>query len=424
MSRTLTLLVTILIICLIVATLGGLLWGNMRYVRTYPLEKDFLIPWLGARTFLEYGDSPYETPATQRAQIVYYGRLAAEGQDPLILSLPLPVELFYFPFALIKDYALARSIWMLCLEIALIASGYLSIQLFNRKPGRFLFPIILFFPLVWVYGAFAVISGNATGFVTLALAGFLLAMREELDELAGGLLVILVCAVRITGVLSIFAFFWIIYQRRSRVLWGFLMILAILLGLSFLFLPNWFLPFVRGVISQLTYNSRPSSIGIFASWSPVAGQRLGWVLSACLVAVLFFEWGRCFKKDFRTILWTASLSLAVTPLLGIPMLPRECPFLFIPVLLLMAILAERRSWLKRWGVAIILLVFILAGAWLMTFDLTRANADPVLTNILLLLVPAILVIGLLWTRWWFLHSAPTGLEEPLVSGNDSFGGYA
>ena len=104
MSRTLTLLVTILIICLIVATLGGLLWGNMRYVRTYPLEKDFLIPWLGARTFLEYGDSPYDTPATQRAQIVYYGRLAAEGQDPLILSLPLPVELFYFPFALIKDY--------------------------------------------------------------------------------------------------------------------------------------------------------------------------------------------------------------------------------------------------------------------------------------------------------------------------------
>ena len=73
--------------------------------------------------------------------------------------------------------------------------------------------------------------------------GFLLALRNERDELAGGLLILLVSSARFTGVLAFFILWWIIYQRRWRVLWGFLMGLAVLLGLAFLFLPGWFLPY-------------------------------------------------------------------------------------------------------------------------------------------------------------------------------------
>ncbi len=161
-----------------------------------PVEKDFLVPWLGARTFLQYGDSPYGDPATRRRQIVYYGRLAATGQDPLMLWLPLPVELFYFPFALVSDYALAHAIWMTCLEIAMVALGALSLQLTGWKVGRFLLPIFLLLPLFWVYGAFSLVSGSAAGFIGLALVGFLLAVRSERDELAGGLLILMVSAPR------------------------------------------------------------------------------------------------------------------------------------------------------------------------------------------------------------------------------------
>jgi hypothetical protein len=144
----------------------------------------------------------------------------------------------------------------------------------------------------------------------------------------------------------------------------------------------------------------------------VAGQRLGWVLAASLLVVLFFEWRSCLKKDFHAFLWTVSLSLSVTPLLGIPILPKECPFLFIPLLFFMAILTERRPWLKRWGVAGMMLVFNLAGLWLLTLSLTRTKASAALADILLLLLPALLVIGLTWMRWWFLHTTPIGLETP------------
>jgi hypothetical protein len=411
MSRILTVLAVILLVCLALASLGGLVWANTTFVRTQPVEKNFLVPWLGARTFLQYGESPYSDPATQRAQIVTYGRLATGNQDPLVLWLPFPVELFYFPIALISDYSIARAIWMTCLEIALVAVAYLSLQLTGWKPWRVLLPVILLFPVLWVYGVISLVNASAAGFIALSLAGFLLALRRERDELAGGLLILMVSAPRLAGVLAFFLFWWIISQRRWRVLWGFLMGLAVLLALSFLFLPEWFLPSLRGLISYYAQNPGFSTISIFSSWSPVVGRRLGWVLAAILILMLFFMWGNTGTKNFRSFLWLACLTLSVTPLLGIPMFPGDYPFLSIPQILFLAILAERRPWLKRWG-AIGIALIILAGFWFLNYTLVRANAYTTLSDILILLLPVLLGFGLTWMRWWFVHSVPVGLETP------------
>jgi hypothetical protein len=412
MSRTFIVLSAILVVLLFLAALTGLTWANTLFVRAQPVEKDFMIPWLGARTFIQYGQSPYSDPATQRAQILYYGRLASKGQDPLMLWLPFPLELFYFPIALIPDYTLAKAIWMTGLESALVALGFLSLRLTGWKPGRVFLPVILLFSLLWVYGAISLVSGNSSGFVALALAGFLLALKTEREELAGGLLILLVCAPRITGVLSFFIFWWIIYQHRWRVFGGFFMGITIMLGLAFLFLPNWFTTFLRGLLSHFAYNPGLTSTAIFTSLSPVVGLRLGWVLAAGLLLVLLFEWGNTLTKDFRNFLWTACLTLSVTPLLGIPMVPREFPFLFIPLILFLAILAERRPWHKRWHLAGIVLVVILVSFWFVTFSLVRVNAYAELEDVLFLLLPVALVVGLTWVRWWFIHAMPTGLENP------------
>ncbi len=417
MFRIPVVLLVILIVCLALAALGGLVWVNTINARYQPVEKEFLVPWLGARTFLQYGDSPYGEPATQRAQVVFYGRLAVKGQDPLNLWLPFPVELFYFPFALVPDYILARAIWMTCLEVALVAVGYLSLQLIGWKPGLVSLPIILLFPILSVHGTLSLFSGAASGFIALALVGFLLALRSERDELAGGLLVLLVSAPRLTGVLALFIFWWIFYHRRWRLLWGFLMSLAVLLGLSFLFVPDWVVPFLRGLLLHFTYNPGYYSPGIFSSWSPVVGQRLGWLLAAGMLAVLFFEWRDTRAKKFRAFLWTVGLTLSMTPLLGIPMFPMDYPVLIIPLVLFMAILSERRPWFKRWGMAGILLVAFAAGSWFLTLALIRANDYATLLNVLILLPPVLLALGLAWMRWWYLHAMPAGLETSTLSGD-------
>jgi hypothetical protein len=410
MIRIPVVLLAIVFICLVLATLGGLVWVNTINARYQPVEKDFLVPWLGARTFIQYGDSPYGEPATQRAQVVFYGRLAAKGQDPLVLWLPFPAVLFYFPLALVPDYVLARAIWMTCLEVALVALGYLSLQLTGWKPGHVFLPIILLFPILWVHGTLALFSGVATGFIALALVGFLLAIRSERDELAGGLLVLLASAPRLTGILVLFIFWWVFYHRRWRILWGLLMSLAVFLGLSFLFVPDWVVPFMRGLLLHFTYNTGFSTWVIFSSWSPVIGQRFGWLLTAGLLIVMFFEWRRSLAKDFRAFLWTVGLTLSVTPLLGIPMVPMDYPVLIFPLMLFLAILADRRPWIKRWGIAGLLLVTIAAGSWFLTLALMRANDYATLADILILLPPVLLVLGLAWMRWWFLHAMPAGVE--------------
>jgi hypothetical protein len=411
MSRSLTILTTILLICLALAVLGGLVWANTQYVRAQPPEKDFLVPWLGMRTFLQYGDSPYSDPATQRAQILYYGRLAAPGQDPLILWMPFPVELLYFPIALVHDYVLARAIWTTCLEIALVALAFLSLRMTGWKPGRIFLPVILLFPLLWVFGAFSLESGSAAGFIALALVGFLLALRTERDELAGGLLILLVSSAHFIGVLTFFILWWVIYQHRWRVLWGFIMGLAVLLGLAFLFLPGWFLPYISGMLSHSVYAIGFTTTGIFSSLSPVAGPRIAWVLAALLLLILFFEWGNTLAKDFRAFLWMVSLTLSVTPLLGIPMVPKDYLILTVPLVLVLALLGERQPWLKRWGVPGIV-ILLLVGLWYLTVALISANAYATLINILILFPPVLLVLGLYWMRWWYIRTVPTGLESP------------
>ncbi len=406
MSRILTIITTIFLVFLVLATLGGLVWANTLYARVHPGEKDFLVPWLSASTFLQYGDSPYSKPATQRAQVVYYGNLAAEGQDPLRLSVPFPVELFYFPFALVSDYALARGLWMTCLEIALVALAFLSIRLTGWKPARTLLPVLLIFSVLWVYGFLPLAGSRAVIFVALAIVGLLLALRDRRDEVAGALLVVPFFKPDIAGLLTLFIIWWAIYHRRGRILAGFLMTLAILLAISFFILSDWFLPFIGGWISHINNNPALTPSSILAFWWPVVGPRLGWALTGLMLVILFIEWRDVRRKDFRHFLWTASLTLAVTPLLGIPVIPQDYVLLFFPLILFLSILAERWSRPGHWGVAGLVLLVIFFVFWLVTANLFLAGVSAP-TDLLALAFPILLMLALYWMRWWAVRPPRT-----------------
>jgi hypothetical protein len=343
MSRTLNILTTITMVILAFAIVGGLTWANTRYASQHPGEKDFFVPWLAAGTLLRYGNSPYSEPAAQRAQVIYYGRLAAQTEDPLRLSVRFPLELFYFPFALISNYALARGLWMTCLEIALVALAVLSLGLTAWKPARTLMPVLLLFSILWIYGILSLTSGSAVIFSAVAIVGLLLAIRDGRDEMAGAFLVVPFLQLDISIVLVIFILWWAVYHHRGRLIAGFLMALTILLAVSFFILSNWFFPFIGGLISHIKYLPALSPSLIFTFWWPVVGPRLGWLLTGLLLVVLFIEWRNVRHKDFRHLLWTSSLTLTVTPLVGIPVLPKYYEILFFPLILFLSILAKRWS---------------------------------------------------------------------------------
>jgi hypothetical protein len=407
MSRTLNILATITLVILVLALVGGLTWANTRFAGQQPRQKDFFVPWLAAGTFLKFGNSPYSEPAAQRAQVIYYGHLVSQDEDPLRLSIPFPVELFYFPFALISDYDLAMGVWITFLEIALVALGFFSLRLTAWNPARTLIPVFLIFSVFWIYSLLPLAGGSVVIFSSLAIVALLLAVRDGRDEMAGALLVVPFLQLDTSIIFVIFIIWWSLYHHRGRLIAGFLMTLTILLAASFFILSNWFLPFIAGLISHIDHLPSLSPAGIFASWWPVVGPRLGWLLTGFTLVVLFLEWRAVRNKDFRHILWTSSLTLALAPLLGIQVIPQYYELLFFPLVLFLSILAERWSRPGRWGLSALVLLAIFIGFWAAFVGLLINGSYTALSEVLVLVFPILLLVGLFWMRWWAVRPPRT-----------------
>ncbi len=398
-------------VCLLLAVLGGLVWANTLYARDHPGETAFLVPWLGAQTFLRYGVSPYETQAAQRAQILHYGRLAEEGQNPLRLYLPFFIEIFFFPLALLRDYALARGLWTLLLQASLAGLVVLSLRLGRWKPGRLLTPLLFLFFFLWPPILHIWLEAKPIILAALGVAGVLAALRAGQDEVAGALLILPLCQPNSMAVFLLFIFWWVALNRRWRVLSGLGMTLLILLGLSFFLYPGWFMPWLRGLYSHSQFLPLLSPGRIMADWWPAIGGRLGWALTALLSILLFIEWRAVRGKDFRHVLWTASLTLAVSPLMGIPVTLDGSVFLLLPLVVLLSLLNERWSRPRGWGVSGWLLLILLAGGWAAYLGFMEAGACKALTAALFFSFPLLLLVGLYWVRWWAVRPFRTWLER-------------
>ena len=255
---------------------------------------------------------------------------------------------------------------------------------------------------------------GAMGFLllllALALAGFLLAMKEGHDEVAGALFLLTGTMPSLTGLLLFFFLWWVFYRRRWRVLWGVLMALALLLVVAFLLLPNWILPFIRGWFSHLPYTETLSSVKLFASWSPAAGLRVGWALAALFLLLLCVEWGAAMRDEYRQVAWTVCLTITVMPLMGASTSIGSYVLLFVPLMILVGVLAGRRANSRRWGAASALLIGVFLASWALTAILTFAGRPVALTQSLFLLLPLLLLPGLYWVRWRF-----TRRSEPELS---------
>lgn len=410
MARYIKFLSTVTLISIILATLGGLTWGNTLFARENLGETDFLVPWLAAQTFLEYGNSPYSDPVTQRSQLIHYGRLADIGEDPLRLHVPFPAMFIYFPFALIDAYPLARGMWMTLLEIALVAFAFMTIKVSGWRINRFLLLALLLLSIFWVFGLFPLFYGQAIILVSLSTVGVLLALRGEQDELAGALLVPLLFKPSLCGLLFIFLMGSAIAHRRWGVLGGFLMASGILVGLSFLLLPDWLLSYLRSLVVHLSFNPGITPAGIFISIWPSVGKQIGWIITALLTLLLASEFRAMLQKDSRHQIWTSSLIIAASPLIGFPISPFDYLIMFIPLILILAIIAERwrgsQKWLYRSIVITVLLVTLWVWIWLYFY---KPSSTEVAVN-LTLVFPFLLLLGLYWIRWWAIHPPRTWFE--------------
>ncbi|TLM98142.1 DUF2029 domain-containing protein, partial [bacterium] len=244
----------ILVAIALVAVAVLLTIGNYNYASLNPGGNDFLVHWVGTRSFITEGISPYSDEVALRIQDMVYGRPALEGEHELRVAYPLYSLIVFLPFALIKEFTMARAVWMTVLEFALVVLCFLSLRVTRWKPTPLILMLLLIFSLFWYHGLRALILGNAVILVSLMVVGALLSIRGNEDEFAGVLLGFASIKPQVVIVLLIFMTLWAINRRRWKIIFWMVGTIALLSAAAALLMPDWIMQNLREIMRYPGYN--------------------------------------------------------------------------------------------------------------------------------------------------------------------------
>jgi hypothetical protein len=391
------------ILFFVLALAGGLLWANLNFVRSLPGGADFYVLWKGGQNFLLQGQVPYQD-LTRQIQNLVYGHPARPGELLPRLNIPLYLLPIFSPFVLIRDASLARAIWMVFLEIGLFSLVLLVIQLTHWKPGRFYVIFLMLFGVFWAPAAISLFSGNAIIFQAAVLFCAIRALEFEADELAGALIALAWFNLEVVGLLGVLLLYWVWSINRLRVWGGFLMATILLAGISILFNVTWVFPFLGALVANWNSNPNLSTFSLLEAWLPGVGLRLAQGLTLAIALMLIAEWRAVRGKDLHWLLWTASLTIAATPLLGLPFAPGSLVLSLPVMLLLLSIMEQRWGRFGRWS-AVVFFTVVFWGLWAALWG--RVG------SVFVLFFPAMLVVLLYWVRWWAIR--PPRLWADMIS---------
>jgi hypothetical protein len=392
----------------VVGVMATLVGADIRLSQGLSGGGGFFGPWEAARAFLFKNSDPYGETVAALAQQDAYGRAAQVGENRYFLQVPFFLMPAYFPFAFIADPATARGIWLFVSELAVAATALLMLRLAQWQAQPW-FQVA--FTLACVFSLYSVISlldGGPAALLGLVYCAALYAYVTEQDELAGALLVAALFAWEI-GLFFVVLLLWnSAYEKRWRVWIGAGMALFVLGFVSFLIYPKWLFPFSVAFVATLRAPFGTNSAAILERLSPAYGEHAAQALTVLLIILLLYEWSATRGKEARRFMWTACLTLAVTPLVGLRIELGNL-VVMLPSLALVLVGIARRWRAGGWLAALVLLIgFLLPWGWFVRWYWLR---DGLAHDLLLLFLPVFTALGLYWTRWWFVQPPRTWLDE-------------
>ena len=367
--------------------------ANQRFVAASPGGNDFLVHWVGTRALLFEKLNPYSDTVAMKIQTLAYGRPAQPGEHELRVAYPLYSIALFAPFAMVADYALARSLWMTVLEVALLGVALAGLRLARWRPSLPFAAAYLLFAATWYHGVRPLVNGNAVIVVALLIALALLALRAGRDELAGALLAVSTIKPQVVVLLIIFIGVWAIASRRWRLVIGFVGTLAALLAVSLVLLPSWPAEFLREVLRYPAYNP-PGTLGAaLEAMLPGIGARVGWGVTLLLGVLLLLEWRGASLQAPAPFEWAANLTLAASCWIGIQTDPGNFIVLLVP---LAAILASTANAVRRGGEVLALAVMgvLHAGLWMIFVSTLERGPQPVQGPAMFIPLPFVVLAGL------------------------------
>ncbi len=303
------------------------------FTTKHPGANDFFVRWLGGRALLLEGINPYDRTVAEDAQQAMFGRLTtAADKDEAYFAYPLYTLFFFWPLSLLP-YAWAQAVWMTLLQFMLLAVTLLSIWLSGWRPRPWLFGLTVFWGIFFYNGARAIILGQFSVLVALALLLALWALANGRAGWAGVLLAITTIKPQMVILVLLFVMLWALVQRRWRLIFSFgASVLALTLG-ALLLIPTWPLDFVLNAfaysdyvafgtpLENLLYYLLPASLA--APFTPI--------LSGLFVLLLLPGWWLALRNRPGAYTWAIMTTLIVGSLVAFRSATTNQVILYLPL---------------------------------------------------------------------------------------------
>jgi len=289
------------------------------------------------------GESPYGDESALQIQTITYGRPALPGEHELRVAYPLYSTLIFAPFALIKNYTLARAAWMTFLEICLIVLAVVSMRLFRWKPAAGSFAVYILFSLLWYKAVRGIINGNAVIFVALLIALSLWAIQARREALAGIFLALMTIKPHVVLLYLVFVLLWAASRRRWKLIGWTMGSLGALVLAEMAFIPDWILQNLAEVLRYPGYNPAGTAGAALKEMLPNWGLFFSIGLTLTVTVLLLYKWYAAWGREQAAFLWAACLTLVLSQLIGIQTDPGNFIILFAPMVYIFA------AWQHRWG---------------------------------------------------------------------------
>jgi hypothetical protein len=317
--------------------------------------------WLGARELLKHGRNPYSPEITREIQQGYYGRLLDlsrpdDPKDQQGFAYPVYVVFLMAPTVdLPFETAQTAFRWLL---IALAAvSVWLWLRALHWKTSLGWTLIFAVLMLGWI----PIVQGIKLQQLSLLVAGLFAACAACLSAgwlfLAGGLLALATIKPQLAWPAVFWLLWWALadWRSRRRFVFGFALVMLLLLGGAEVVLPGWLRMFYDAIQQYHQYTQNQSMLTVL--FGLIAGRILGVVVF--LACALFLH--RVRREPASTAGFGRSLALVLA--LTVVIVPMFA--IYNQVLLLPAILALLHSYISGGPVLpAIRRVRVLAGIFL------------------------------------------------------------
>lgn len=390
---------------LLLIVVGGLCWVNIQFAKNNPGGNDFLVHYIGARSYIFEGLSPYSDEVASRIQIAAYGHPAQGIEHELRVAYPLYSIILFAPFSLIGNYQVARAVWMTILELALVAMTFVSFELFEWKPKLWIQGCILLFSVIWYHAVRGVINGNAVILLALALASILLLIKKGKEKIAGILLALTTIKPHLVVLVIPLILIWSIYHKRSQLILWFSGTMIGLIVIGLILLPDWIMQNLWEILKYPAYNPAGTLAAVLGEWLPGIETQLKFSIGIALGLMILYEVWIARKGGFRHLVWTVMLSILITQWIGIQTDPGNFILLFPALILLLSEINQK--WEEQGELTvIIILVVLLVGLWVLFISTIQRSYQPVQGSVMFVPFPAFCLVGLYWIKWWFIGTKP------------------